>query len=78
MPPPQAVFYSQSSCSVLLFLRAFSDLEKVRRGDGYPLLHLCIYKDIANEEVISELKEQVEAKWGSWSPIRLGEENGYY
>jgi hypothetical protein len=56
------VFYVESSTALFLFLDAFPDLEKVRRRDGRPLLHHCIAVDIANEEVISALKEQLQVK----------------
>jgi hypothetical protein len=69
------VFCVKSPTALLLFLDAFPDLEKVRRTDGRPLLHQCIEVDIANEEVISALKEQLHVKWKGWIPISQGEEN---
>ena len=70
----QPVFCAKSSSAVILFLEAFQeDLELVRRSDGLPLLYHCIGSDIANEEVISAMSEQLERKWNRWTPLEQGD-----
>jgi hypothetical protein len=68
------VFFVKSPTALFLFLDAFPDLEKVQRIDGLPLLHQCIGEDIANEEVISALEEQMQVNWKGRTPISVGEE----
>ncbi len=68
------IFRAMSSETVLLYLESgLRDLGVVNEQyDGLPLLHSCVNKGIANEEIVRHLKDQVDVQWKGLTAIDWG------